>query len=112
MTRLKVGAALAAVTVLLASQARGRDIGKGRGGNEEVADPRKAVEREVAQHPTVKMLELRVEALQRNIEGHLRTAVPGDVDRAEIIQISRRHLERTRQQLASERRRVRRLIFR
>jgi hypothetical protein len=90
MAKSKVCAALAAAAVLLAGQARGRDVEKGRGGNEEVVDLKPAY---------------RVQQLERMIAHNLRISPLGEND--PLIQKQRQQLKKAREELAKERGRVR-----
>ena len=104
MAKSKVCAALAAAAVLLAAQARGRDVGKGRGGNEEVVDL-KPVYWEVTLHPAVMKLDDKVRTIERYVAANLKNAPLGEND--PLIQKQRQQLKKAREELAKERGRVR-----
>jgi hypothetical protein len=104
MGQLKVCAALAAAAVLLAAQARGRDVGKGRGGNEEVVDL-KPVYWEVTLHPAVMKLDDKVRTIERYVAANLKNAPLGEDD--PVIRQQRQQLKKAREELAKERARVR-----
>ena len=90
MGKLKVCAALAAAAVLFPGQARGRDVEKGRGGNEEVVNLKPVY---------------RVQQLERMIAHNLRLAPLGEKD--PLVQQQRQQLKKAREELAKERERVR-----
>jgi hypothetical protein len=104
MAKSMVCAALAAAAVLLAGQARGRDVGKGRGGREEVVD-RKVVYWEVTLHPAVMKLDDKVRTIERHIAANLKNAALGEDD--PWVQQLRQRLKEAREELAKERERVR-----